>query len=291
MITYKPLSELPVKEASEIWNRSFEGYMVQASMPLNRFIARASHLGLCMERSLACFVDGHPAGIVMNSFREVDGKKLAWNGGTAVAPEYRGKGIGLSMMERNSELYEELGIQRAYLEAISTNAAAIKLYERVGYTVIDRLLIMSAEGTLADNAQESSDAYTVTRGQAGELRAVPFYRSGDVWQNDLPCIQDGECVLVYAGKEMVGYALFKRAFDPSGKPASITLFRCEAAPGHADVKGVIASALSEVYQPELAVRRSAFNIRASQEALVQSLEQLGLATSMEQVLMVRHYGN
>ncbi|WP_436756478.1 hypothetical protein, partial [Streptomyces sp. URMC 124] len=60
MITYKPLSELPIREVSELWNHSFEGYMVNASMPLDRFIARIGNDGLCLERSLACYVDGIP---------------------------------------------------------------------------------------------------------------------------------------------------------------------------------------------------------------------------------------
>lgn len=288
MITFKPVSELGIKEASELWNQAFEGYQVNASMPLDGFIARAGQLGLSLERSLACYVEGQPAGIVLNGFREADGVKLAWNGGTAIAPAFRGKGIGQTMMARMMELYQEQDVSRAYLEAINTNERAIQLYERVGYSVIDRLLIMSAEGTQIQ-AQGEVNSYTVTRGQAGQLRAVPFYRSGEVWQNDIPCIPGGECVLVHAGEELAGFALFRRTFGPDGKLASVTLYRCEAAPGIEDEEGVILTALSELYQPELEAKRSAFNIRASHTALVKALERFGLATSMEQVLMVRNF--
>src|SRR5690625_1297225 len=99
MITYKPLSELPIREVSELWNHSFEGYMVNASMPLDRFIARIGNDGLCMERSLACYMDGVPAGIVMNGFREEDGVKIARNGGAGIDPAFRGKWMGRMMTE------------------------------------------------------------------------------------------------------------------------------------------------------------------------------------------------
>ncbi|WP_339290959.1 GNAT family N-acetyltransferase [Paenibacillus sp. FSL W8-0187] len=290
MITYKPLSELPIREVSELWNHSFEGYMVNASMPLDRFIARIGNDGLCMERSLACYMDGVPAGIVMNSFREEDGVKIARNGGTAIAPDFRGKGIGKNMMEKNAELYVEQGVRRAYLEAISTNAAAIRLYESVGYEIIDRLLIMTNEQPMEQQrAQNTRSPYKLVRGLAAETASVDFYRSGEVWQTDASSIKDGECVIVYEGEEQVGFGLFKRVFDAKGRLTAITLFRCEAAPGHPDAEAVMKTAVLEMVQPGYACKRSAFNIRASHQELVNVLQELGFTSSMEQVLMVHEY--
>lgn len=290
MITYKPLSELPIREVSELWNHSFEGYMVNASMPLDRFIARIGNDGLCLERSLACYVDGIPAGIVMNSFRLYDGVSIARNGGTAIAPDFRGKGIGKSMMEKNDALYKEQGVRRAYLEAISTNAAAIRLYESVGYEIIDRLLIMTNEQSLEpQNQQKASTPFTLVRGLAAEAASADFYRSGEVWQTDAASIMNGECVLVYEGEELVGYGLFKRVFDAAGRLQATTLFRCEAAPGYRDAQAVLKAAALEIMQPGSTCKRSAFNIRASHNELVDVLGALGFASSMEQVLMVRDY--
>ena len=286
MITYKPLSELPIREVSELWNHSFEGYMVNASMPLDRFIARIGSDGLCMERSLACYMDGVPAGIVMNSFREEDGIKIARNGGTAIAPDFRGRESAKHDGE-NEELYEEQGVRRAYLEAISTNAPAIRLYESVGYHIIDRLLIMTNEQPPElQDAKNTRSPYTLVRGLAAEAASVAFYRSGEVWQTDASSIKDGECVIVYEGEEQVGFGLFKRVFDASGSLAAITLFRCEAAPEHPDAEAVMKSAVLEMIQPGYACKRSAFNIRASHKELVNVLQELGFTSSMEQVLMV-----
>ncbi|MDH6669717.1 ribosomal protein S18 acetylase RimI-like enzyme [Paenibacillus sp. LBL] len=290
MITYKPLSELPIRDASELWNQSFEGYIVNASMPLERFIARIGNDGLSLEESLACYVDGAAAGIVMNSFREFDGVKLARNSGTAIAPDFRGKGLGKSMMEKNSELYEKQGVHRAYLEAISTNTAAIRLYQSVGYVIIDRLLIMSNEQSLEElNVQNAASTYTLVRGQAAEVASAAFYLPGEVWQTDASNIRDGECVFVYKEEKLAGYGLFKRVFDAAGSLTAITLFRCEAAPGHPDAKGVLKRAVLEIMQPGHACKRSAFNIRASHKELVEVLTELGFNAGMEQVLMVREY--
>jgi len=290
MVTYQPLSELPIRQVSELWNHSFEGYIVNASMPLDRFIARIVNDGLCLERSLACYVDDVPAGIVMNSFRGEDGNLIARNGGTAIAPEFRGQGIGKKMMEKNAELYIEQGVRRAYLEAISTNEPAIQLYKSVGYEIIDRLLIMTNELAIdLQSTQETLSKYTLVRGVAAEAASVAFYQSGEVWQADVTGIKDGECVIIFEGEEQVGFGLFKRVFDAKGHLTAITLFRCEAAPGHPDAVAVLRAAILEMMQPGYACKRSAFNIRTSHKELVDVLKSFGFISSMEQVLMLKEY--
>ncbi|RUT48102.1 GNAT family N-acetyltransferase [Paenibacillus anaericanus] len=287
MITYKVLSEFPIKDVSELWNKAFEGYIVNASMPLDRFITRVASEGLSLEHSFACYVNGEQAGIVMGGFREVSGKKVAWNGGTAVVPAFRGKGIGKAMIARNLELYAELVVDVAYLEAISTNESAIRLYETMNYELVDRLILLSNEHKL-DMTDWSSHSYTVTRGLAIEVGTLLFYTPGEVWQSQLPSLKDGESVTVYDGDEAVGYGLFRRTFDSYGNLAGITLLRCESAPNRLDRESIVKAALREIWQPTRNCKRTVHNIRASNRTLIELLDQLGFNVFMEQVLMVQH---
>lgn len=285
-VTFQSLSELPIKEVSELWNQSFEGYFVPAALPLDRFIGRIASEGLSLEHSLACYIDGEAAGLVMNGFREYVGRKLAWNGGTAIKPAFRGKGIGKALMLRNLQLYEELGVDQANLEAISQNANAIRLYESLGYRQTDRLLIQSTEQPIPDMDHTYEHPYQIALGMAAEAARLPFYSPGEVWQAGLPSLKDGESVAVFDGGEAAGYALYRRTFGPAGDLTGIVLYRVEVAPGRTDAKDVMTAALHEVWQPGEICRRSAFNIRASNTVLVELLAGMGLVTTMEQVLMV-----
>ncbi|WP_127496798.1 GNAT family N-acetyltransferase [Paenibacillus glycanilyticus] len=286
-VTFRALSELPVIEVNALWNQSFEGYLVPAALPLDRFIGRTASEGLSFEYSLACYVDGEAAGLVMNGLREYDGRTLAWNGGTAIKPAFRGKGIGKALMMRNLQLYEELSVDQAYLEAISQNTNAIRLYESIGYRQTDRLLIQSTEQPIPDMDDTYEHPYQIALGMAAEAARLPFYSQGEVWQAGLPSLKDGESVAVFDGGEAAGYALYRRTFNPNGDLTGIVLYRVEAAPGRTDAKEVMAAALHEVWQPGESCRRSAFNIRASNGVLVELLAEMGLVTTMEQVLMVR----
>jgi [ribosomal protein S18]-alanine N-acetyltransferase len=56
----------------------------------------------------------------------------------AVLPEYRGHGIGTSLMQHVLAEALRLGAKRATLEVRASNAAALRLYERLGFYVAAR---------------------------------------------------------------------------------------------------------------------------------------------------------
>lgn len=286
MITFKPLSELTVAAVSELWNRAFEGYYSNVTMPLDRFIARIANEGLSLEHSFACYADHEVAGIVLNGFRDANGQKIAWNGGTAVLPSFRGKGIGKVMMAKNIEYYTEQGLDIAYLEAVSINQQAIHVYERVGYKIIDRLLLLSCDEWNRENYPPTSQ-YKVVKGLAVDAIVLPFYQPGEVWQAQWQSLKDGESLIVYDKGEPAGFAQFRRTFNSSGKLLGITLYRCEASPGRTDGKAIMMTALQELWGFEPDCKRSAMNIRAKEKTLVHLLEQMNFKVSMEQVLMRR----
>ncbi|TNF47088.1 MAG: GNAT family N-acetyltransferase [Bacteroidetes bacterium] len=57
-----------------------------------------------------------------------------------VSSHARGKGIGQALMERSALAARELGYQQLYLETLPELAKAVSLYERSGYTNLDKPL-------------------------------------------------------------------------------------------------------------------------------------------------------
>jgi ribosomal protein S18 acetylase RimI-like enzyme len=291
MITYTKLSELPIEDVVSLWNQGFEGYFVNIHMSVDSFLTRVVNEGLSLEDSLAAHVDGQPVGIVVNGFREIEGKKVAWNGGTGIAPAYRGQGIGRKLMERNLELYDEQGVDLASLEALSQNEQAIKLYTRVGYTIIDRLAILQHLEPLAPDILQASTQhrYSTRKGQPGEVRSLPFYRHFSAWQTQWPSIKDGNSLIVFHGNDAVGYALYKRILDSDGSLSAISLYQCEAHPNRLDAEEILKAALLEIFHPvDVPCRRMTSNLRTSNMQLIHLLHRVGFTTLMEQVHMVNN---
>lgn len=134
-----------------------------------------------------------PAGFVLNGFRDINGKRIAWNGGTAIAPTYRGKAIGKKLMLKNLELYREQGVDIATLEALDQNEPAIKLYEHVGYEIMDRLVLLQHECPMSSTLFEQLDhhSYTITKGLPRDVNEISFYQRLSPWQTGWQSMKEG----------------------------------------------------------------------------------------------------
>ncbi|WP_246009520.1 GNAT family N-acetyltransferase [Brevibacillus fluminis] len=289
MVTIKKLSECTFLQAVEAWNKGFEGYFFDATTTVDRFITRFAYEGLSSDLSIVAFHDDQPVGLILSGVRTIDGKKVAWNGGTGVASAYRKQGVGREMMKALMALYEEAGIDVAILEAFRQNEKAIALYQQMGYEIIDQLLFL--QNTEAFETNPFADAkklpFTVKHGIPQDVRHLSFSDTLHPWQTQWQGVRDGESLIVLnADGQEVGYAIYKRSFDESGKPLQVSLLQCEVRPGHVQADDIVRLALSHAFAPwDVACKRTTFNLPASKERVVQSLASAGFTPSMEQVYM------
>ncbi|RTE07128.1 GNAT family N-acetyltransferase [Paenibacillus whitsoniae] len=285
----KKMSELSVESAVALWNLGFEGYLINSTLTVDRFLARAVGEGLSFEHSLAMYDEqGEPVGLVMNGFRTIAGRKIAWNGGTGIAPAFRGQGFGRQLMERNLELYREQGVDAALLEALIQNNAAIRLYQKVGYEISGRLVGLQHEGALNADALQANHSYTVKRGRPVEVSRLSFYNAMSAWQTQWNSIKDGESVMITDDASVVGYALFKCVYAEDGSLTTVVLYQCEAAPERKDKREILLAALRVVFaQGEASSKQLTMNIRQTNHELHELLVSLGFAPFVEQVHMLR----
>jgi len=286
------LSDCTWKEAVGVWNEGFQDYFADVKMDADAFTARLVREGLSPELSVMAFHDGRPAGILLSGIRLIGGKRVAWNGGTAVVPRTRRLGVGQALVEAALGIYRENRADIATLEAIRQNKRAIALYKRMGYQTVDRLGVYRCAGPLPDGFFRGGDgeSYTVRRGRPQEAARLPFYRLTAPWQTHWQSLVGGESLIAFdSGGNAAGYALCRRAYDPAGNLTGITLFQCEAAPGRGDREAVTGFLLGEAFAPlHLPVRRTAFNLPLSNRAVSGLLERAGFSLELEQVHMIRH---
>ncbi|GAX90167.1 GNAT family N-acetyltransferase [Effusibacillus lacus] len=291
MITMKRLSECALEQAVQAWNEGFKGYFFDASTTVDAFTARMGKEGLSPSLSIVAFLNGQPAGLVLNGVRNLNGKKVAWNGGTGVAPEFRKQRVGMQLIAKTLEIYQEEQVEIATLEAVSENEPAIALYERMGYVTTDRLLFFHHEGPLPDTLSGGAESspFRIRRGIAQDVRMLPFYNHMSPWQTQWTSAIGGESAIAYdAAGEALGYALFHRTFDDSGRVGKITLLQCEAKPEVPDKQPILTALLAEAYSSaEDSVIRGTFNLPQSNEIVVQLHRKAGFTIRAEQVNMIR----
>jgi GNAT superfamily N-acetyltransferase len=221
-ILFKRLTECTIQDTITAWNRGFEGYFVQLEMTPELFFNRLVNEGLSLKHSLVAFDGEQPVAIVLNGFRVVDGKKIAWNGGTGIETDYRGGGLSNMLIEAAFKVYSEEGVEIATLEAIKENERAIRLYEKHGYEITDHLVYLS--GTL-----ELNKTPIICKSiRPEQLPTFDFYKENVPWQSQWQSVKAGESQVYYDenGKPL-GYALYKRVWNQEGRLEKVFLFQFE----------------------------------------------------------------
>lgn len=248
MITIKKLLVCSLDDALTAWNMGFEDYFVDVSLTMDRFVGRMAMEELSPNMSIVAFDDAKPIGIIKSGIRDIKGKKVAWNGGTAVLREYRKRGIAKRMMYHLLDIYNEESANLATLEAIKENRMAISLYKSFGYVEKDELANFSLNGS-----QEVKDGHLMLSG-INFIKSVPqktgtisFYKAYNLWQTHWKSVQNGEAIIALDARgKGIGYAYYKKVYDETFQHKATVLYQCEADPTNSDAIGITRELLTNV---------------------------------------------
>lgn len=287
-VEIRRLSTFTFEEALKLWNEGFAGYYVDLTLSIDRFMARIHGDHVSPEHSLVAVVDSRPCGFLLNAIRRNGVTKAAWNGGTGVAPEFRGQGIGKALLRAALEVYREQGVVSASLEAVVSNDAAIKLYKQFGYEHLEQLVILRRPGPIT--VERASSEFLLQHVAPPRVSELPFYTWNASWQNQWQSVtaKSGDAVIVTdSAKRVLGYALYIQSFDEQAKLKSVTLAQCEVSPDVSDGEPVLRALLDHVFSPfDVDVTRVVFNFRAD-HPVRKIVEAWGFEVFFEQVHLVK----
>jgi ribosomal protein S18 acetylase RimI-like enzyme len=131
-----PASELPLPALSTLFARCFEGYFVPIPDAPLLFEARVRGEHISLVDSRVARVDGEAVGLVLMARRG----RVSRVAGMGIIPAWRNRKLGGDMLRPVLEEARTRGDTRMLLEVIEQNAAAVKLYERLGFQRMRRLV-------------------------------------------------------------------------------------------------------------------------------------------------------
>jgi ribosomal protein S18 acetylase RimI-like enzyme len=133
-VEIKNLASTTIESIVGCLSKSFSDYFVPMSSDIEYWRARFQVARIDLSLSFGCFDKGELAGFILIGIDQHEGYLTAYNGGTGVVPEYRGKHIVDKLYEHALPLFKNAGIERCTLEVIDKNLRAITVYERIGFT-------------------------------------------------------------------------------------------------------------------------------------------------------------
>ncbi|WP_169865030.1 GNAT family N-acetyltransferase [Sutcliffiella halmapala] len=249
MLTIKKLSECKLDEALIAWNSGFEGYYFDASMDVDRFFARFGLENLSPSLSIIAFDGEKPVGILLSGLKKINGKNIAWNGGTGVATAYRRIGVGKLLIDKAVDLYKEADVEISTLEALSENTRAIKLYEQKGYKKVDEVIHLRND--VVPEFYGSQD-YQAIYTSAHDAQFFSMYQTDTPWQSQWFSMKEGQALqLIDSEGKTVAYGLFKRQFDADGTLKSVIVTHCYVREDVSVNNNLIDSLFSHLFPPSI----------------------------------------
>ena len=135
-MTLQILEKIAFEPIVATFNAAFSDYFVPIKLTKDLLVNKMTVEHIRLKYSVGAFDDGQLIGLILGGLDTVEGKKMAYNGGTGVVPNRRGKGITPKMYEFLLEIYRKEAVDMALLEVIDKNTAAIRSYEKVGFQVL-----------------------------------------------------------------------------------------------------------------------------------------------------------
>lgn len=129
----KNLAFTPVDEVLTSFLATFKNYFVELPTDKSYWEKRFINARVDWELSYGMFDGEKLVGYIINAVDNHLGYLTAYNTGTGVLKEYRGRGIVDSLYEHALPLLKDRGIEKCLLEVICENERAIKVYERIGF--------------------------------------------------------------------------------------------------------------------------------------------------------------
>jgi GNAT superfamily N-acetyltransferase len=113
---------------------SFDGYFVTMPSETRYWADKFKRARVDFSLSFGMFDKDVLIGFIINGIDTFNGELTAFNAGTGVVPKFRKKGIVAKLYAYAFPVFKEQGINRCALEVIQSNAVAIRVYERIGFS-------------------------------------------------------------------------------------------------------------------------------------------------------------
>jgi|CXWL01.1.fsa_nt_gi ribosomal protein S18 acetylase RimI-like enzyme len=168
-----------------------------------------------LDRTVGCFDGEQMVGFSLNGFGEWNDRSTVYDAGTGVIPGMRRQGFSEAMFDMMMPIFRGEGIEQCLLEVITTNAAAIRLYEKLGFARVRELALLQCDGKV-DVALSAPKIEIREIDEPDWGLLTTFWDSQPSWQNSIAAVARSSKLKrilgAFEGDICVGYLVFSAKF-------------------------------------------------------------------------------
>ena len=195
------LNENYFQQLYDAFIEAFSDYVVPFALTETQFRNHIILTAVDLERTVGCLDDDKVVGFSLNGFGEWEGKPTVYDAGTGVIPDHRRQGVSEAMFDLMLPIFKENGAEQCLLEVVTTNTAAIRLYEKLGFYVVRELALLQCDAMIgaSDEAPQNIEIREIDDPDWPLL--TTFWDGKPSWQNSVEAVkrsrkmkQDTRCV-------------------------------------------------------------------------------------------------
>lgn len=212
MINYRLLTSADFDSLHDCFLTAFSDYEVDMRMSREQFRQRLTRDGISLEMSAAAFEGERMIGFCINGLGQWQEKMTAYDGGAAIIPEYRGRGVAKELFAFLIPRLREAGVVQYLLEVLTSNVPAATLYRKLGFVETRRLAVFRS-----DKRIQAANDVGIRRVEQPDWQLFQTFWDGyPSWQNSTAAVErvaaDRVIAGAYVNDECVGYGV---VFVPS----------------------------------------------------------------------------
>ncbi|MEO7658960.1 MAG: GNAT family N-acetyltransferase, partial [Pyrinomonadaceae bacterium] len=135
---------------------------------------------------------------------------------TGVVPAYRRRGLSRAMFEMMLAEFAKDKIEQFLLEVVTTNTAAISLYEQLGFRSVRELSLLQCDKHIENNSAPAQDIEIRDVIEPDWRLLETFWDAKPSWQNSIDAITRCSGLKrflgAYKNERCVGYVIFSARF-------------------------------------------------------------------------------
>lgn len=201
---FHTLENLSTTDLCSLFNKAFADYFVKIELTPEFFQNKLASEDIDLNLSVGAFHEGQPVGFILHAFRA----GIAYNGGTGVVPEFRGRHLTQKMYAYILPKLKKKGASEILLEVIDKNIQAIKSYQQAGFEKVVELNCYKGKAV----GKPINLAIEIAEVEQPDFELIEsFWDWQPTWQHSsltLKKLYDYKCLGAFMANELAGYVYY-----------------------------------------------------------------------------------
>ncbi len=129
------LATISITQLVQTFNQSFADYFIPIQFTVATLESKIKSENIFLEHSVGVFVREQLVAFVLIGIDSKNNQLYSYNAGTGVIPDFRGQHLTEKMYAYLLPILKKNSIQNHYLEVITQNTKALRIYQKIGYQI------------------------------------------------------------------------------------------------------------------------------------------------------------